>query len=65
MAGFASTFGRDFYGCPAKEGDEVTLKRSVWKVPTGYEYERAGLGKEWIIPFMADEEMGWEIVKTE
>lgn len=56
-----STFGRNFYRCPAKEGDELTLTRKSWRVPKAYEYE-TGKGKEWIIPFMADETMGWEIV---
>jgi dihydroorotase len=65
LAGFASTFGRDFYGYPAKAGEEVTLKRKIWKVPTAYGYETSSKGKEWIIPFMAEENMGWEIVREE
>lgn len=62
LAGFASTFGRKFYGVPAKEGDEVTLRRVEGKVvETAYGYETAE-GKKWIVPFLAGEKLGWEIV---
>lgn len=64
LAGFASTFGRNFYGVPAKEGDEVTLRRVEGKViETAYAYETAE-GKKWIVPFLAGEKLGWEIVES-
>lgn len=65
MAGFASTFGRAFYGYPAKVGEELTLRRvrEGGVVPTAFGYPREE-GREYIIPFMAGQKLGWEIVKS-
>jgi dihydroorotase len=66
MAGFVSTFGRAFYGVPAKEEDEVTLRRVEGgkEVKKAWAYERdGGAGREWIVPFMAGQKLGWEIVE--
>lgn len=63
LVGFASTFGRSFYGYPAKKEDEVVLRRVEGGkfVEKAYAYEREE-GREWIVPFMAGEKLGWEIV---
>ena len=65
MAGFASTFGRAFYGYPAKEGEKLKLRRvrEGGLVPTAFGYPREE-GREYIIPFMAGQQLGWEIVKA-
>lgn len=62
LAGFVSTFGRAFYGYPARQGDDVVLRRVAGGklVPTAYEFERPQ-GREWIVPFMAGEKLGWEV----
>lgn len=62
MEGFVSKFGRDFYGYPAPAGEVVTLQRKAWTVPTAYGYDKAAGGREHVIPFMAEEQMGWEII---
>ncbi|GAA5889890.1 hypothetical protein JCM5296_003641 [Sporobolomyces johnsonii] len=63
MEGFCSRFGREFYGFPAKEGDEVTIRRVEGgkKVDKAFKYEKEGQGDEWVIPFLAGESIGWEI----
>ncbi|GAA5826976.1 hypothetical protein JCM11251_002188 [Rhodosporidiobolus azoricus] len=64
LEGFCSSFGRKFYGFPAKEGEEVTIKRvEGHKVPKAFGYEKEGQGQEYVIPFMAGEKIGWEITK--
>ncbi|KAK4700694.1 hypothetical protein P7C70_g5548, partial [Phenoliferia sp. Uapishka_3] len=62
LAGFVSTFGRDFYGYRARAGDEVVLKRvEAGKViEMAYGFDRPQ-GREWVVPFMAGEKLGWEI----
>lgn len=64
LAGFASTFGRDFYGYPAKKEDEIVLRRVEGgkEVEKAYGFEREQ-GREWVVPFMAGEKLGWEIVE--
>jgi dihydroorotase len=60
LEGFASSFGRKFYGNPAQAGKEVTLRRPAVKsvVPTLVSNKE---GIE-IVPFWAGKELGWEIV---
>lgn len=65
LEGFASGFGRKFYGYPAEKGiGEVVLRR----VDGGRVVEKAygfgeGEGREWVVPFLAGEQIGWEIVR--
>lgn len=61
LVGFASTNGRAFYGLPVEENDRaVTLQRVKGKaVPAFYKGSQEGVD---IVPFMAGEELGWEIV---
>ncbi|CEQ38882.1 hypothetical protein JCM21900_005636 [Sporobolomyces salmonicolor] len=63
LEGFCSRFGREFYGFPAKEGDEVTIRRVEGgkKVDKAFKYEKEGQGDEWVIPFLAGETIGWEV----
>ncbi|GAA6004414.1 hypothetical protein JCM10207_000716 [Rhodosporidiobolus poonsookiae] len=62
LAGFCSEYGRAFYGVPAKEGDEVVLRRVEGKtVEKVFRYEKEGQGEEFVIPFMAGETIGWEL----
>jgi len=65
LQGFVSTFGRDFYKVPnEKEEDRVTLKRVEGKVVEKvWRFEKEGEGEEeYVIPFLAGEKIGWEIV---
>jgi dihydroorotase len=64
LAGYVSDFGRKFYGIPAKGGEEVTIVRVEGgkDVQMGYAYEVKGK-KEFIVPFMAGQKLGWEIVE--
>lgn len=66
LEGFVSTFGRSFYGVPAEEGRNIELRRVEGGriVEKAYPYEREGAEKEWIVPFMAGEKLGWEIVRN-
>ncbi|GAA6025976.1 hypothetical protein JCM11491_006407 [Sporobolomyces phaffii] len=67
LEGFVSTFGRAFYRVPAKAGDEVTIRRTpdragaevekVW----AYEQDGDRRDREFVIPFLAGEKIGWEI----
>ncbi|GAA5940297.1 dihydroorotase [Sporobolomyces koalae] len=64
LEGFVSTFGRTFYQVPAKEGQEVVLKRVAGKpVEKVWSYDQDGnnSGKEYVIPFLAGETIHWEI----
>lgn len=62
MQGFCSKFGRDFYRFPAKEGEEVTIKRVEGKkVEKAFKYQTDKGEDEYIIPFMAGDKIGWEI----
>ncbi|GAA5872414.1 hypothetical protein JCM16303_004509 [Sporobolomyces ruberrimus] len=67
LEGFVSDFGRKFYQVPAKDGQEVKIRRvrgdgkeveKVW----GYDKDGDKGGKEYVIPFLAGEKIGWEIV---
>jgi dihydroorotase len=60
LAGFASTNGRAFYGMQ-REGDSVKLRRveNGGKVPAFYKSAERGVD---VVPFMAGEALGWEIV---
>jgi len=61
LEGFVSGNGRKFYGVPAKEGEEVQLRRSTGKrVPSVL---RGEVGVE-VVPFWAGKELGWEIVES-
>ncbi|BGO94650.1 dihydroorotase [Rhodotorula toruloides] len=63
MQGFCSKFGRDFYGFPAEDGEEVTIKRVEGKkVEKAFKYQTDKGEDEYIIPFMAGDKIGWEIV---
>jgi dihydroorotase len=64
LQGFVSDFGRDFYKVPAKEGEEIVIRRTSDRVVEkvwGYDKDD-GKGKEYVIPFLAGEKIGWEIV---
>ncbi|GAA5925421.1 hypothetical protein JCM10213_008787 [Rhodosporidiobolus nylandii] len=64
LQGFCSDFGRQFYGFPAPQGEEVTIVRKEGKVPKAFSYDKEGQGEEWVIPFLAGETVGWEIQKN-
>ncbi|SCV68582.1 BQ2448_703 [Microbotryum intermedium] len=62
MEGYVSEFGRRFYRIPAKKGEEVELRRVEGKKVEkafGFEGEKC---REFVVPFMAGEELGWELV---
>ncbi|GJN91531.1 hypothetical protein Rhopal_004554-T1 [Rhodotorula paludigena] len=62
LEGFCSTFGREFYGFPAPQGHEVTIRRVEGKkVDKAFGYKTDKGDDEWVIPFMAGENIGWEI----
>ncbi|BGP36630.1 dihydroorotase [Rhodotorula kratochvilovae] len=62
LEGFVSAHGRAFYGFPAKEGQEVTIRRVEGKrVDKAFGYKTDQGEDEWVIPFLAGEEIGWEI----
>ncbi|GAA5857042.1 hypothetical protein JCM8547_007928 [Rhodosporidiobolus lusitaniae] len=64
LVGFCSAHGRKFYGFPAPEGQEVTIRRVEGKrVEKAFRYEKEGQGEEFVIPFLAGEKIGWEIAK--
>jgi len=65
LEGFVSTFARDFYKVPNKEeGDKVTLRRVEGKVVERvWSFQKEGEGEEYVIPFLAGEKIGWEIVE--
>ena len=64
LEGFVSRFGRDFYRVPAKRGEQVTIKRKIEgvEVEKVWGYEKEDGEKEYVIPFLAGEKIGWEIV---
>lgn len=59
LEGYVSNNGRKFYGVPAKQGDEVTLRRTTEgkKVPGLIK----GAGGIEVVPFWAGKPLGWEI----
>ncbi|KAJ9099836.1 hypothetical protein QFC21_003838 [Naganishia friedmannii] len=61
LESFASINGRAFYGVPVDKNDRpVTLQRVKGKrVPAFYKGQQEGVD---IVPFLAGEELGWEIV---
>ena len=62
LEGFVSTHGRAFYGFPAREGDEVVLRRVEGRtVDKAYAYKTDKGEDEWVIPFLAGEEIRWEV----
>ncbi|GAA6061031.1 hypothetical protein JCM10212_004605 [Sporobolomyces blumeae] len=63
LEGFVSTHGRAFYRVPAKQGQEVVLERTGRaKVPKAFAYDLdGGKGREYVIPFLAGEDIHWEI----
>jgi len=61
LEGFVSGNGREFYGVPAKKGQELRLRRVEGKrVPSVLR----GEGGVQVVPFWAGKEVGWEIVNT-
>lgn len=68
LSGFTSEFGRRFYGYPAPAGEEVTIRRvgegEGGKVKKAYAFEQEGGEKEYVVPFMAGEKLGWEIQRS-
>ncbi|GAA5995122.1 hypothetical protein JCM5350_002773 [Sporobolomyces pararoseus] len=64
LEGFVSKFGRNFYKVPAKQGEQVTIKRKIEgvEVEKVWGYEKEDGEKEYVIPFLAGEKIGWEIV---
>ncbi|GAA5831220.1 hypothetical protein JCM3766R1_002971 [Sporobolomyces carnicolor] len=67
LQGFVSEFGRAFYRVPAQKGDEVTIQRvGGVQVEKVWAYEKDGAersGNEYVIPFLAGEQIGWEIAR--
>lgn len=64
LEGFVSSHGRRFYGVPAPEGQEVVLRRTTKgarRVEKAFGYKTDEGEDEWVIPFLAGEEIGWEI----
>lgn len=59
LEGYVSTLGRKFYGLPAQQGKSVKLRKTSAKVPAFYKGEAPGVD---VIPFMAGQDLGWEIV---
>lgn len=58
LNGFASEFGRSFYGIPAQEGSrDVVLKKTGPKV-VAEQYTQSDLK---VVPFWAGKELNWEI----
>lgn len=57
LDGFASLFGRNFYGLPVDGLPTVTIKRTTRKVVENY-----ALNGEAVIPFWSGKEIDWEIV---
>jgi len=57
LEGFASIFGCKFYGF-ATHGDDLTLERSEWQVPTSYAF-----GDGSLIPYRAGAGVSWQIVE--
>ncbi|GAA5950884.1 hypothetical protein JCM3765_004619 [Sporobolomyces pararoseus] len=64
LQGFVSKFGRDFYKSLAKPEQSIQIKRvtSGKKVEKVWSYEKEDGDKEYVIPFLAGEKIGWEIV---
>lgn len=65
MEGYVSTHGRAFYGYPAVAEDKITLRRvdGGKMVPNGFGYEAGALGRQFVVPFMAGQKLGWEVVE--
>ncbi|KWU46685.1 dihydroorotase [Rhodotorula sp. JG-1b] len=70
LEGFCSRFGREFYGFPAKEGDEVTIRRTTAGggeggkvVDKAFRFKTDKGEDEFVIPFLAGERIGWEIAE--
>lgn len=65
LEGFVSGHGREFYGVPAKKGEEVSLRRVV-PGEGGVKARVPGLlrgeGGIEVVPFWAGKELGWEII---
>ncbi|SCZ95394.1 BZ3501_MvSof-1269-A2-R1_Chr1-3g01694 [Microbotryum saponariae] len=64
LEGYVSEFGRRFYKIPARKGEEVELRRvqeGGGKVEKAFGFE-GEKGREFVVPFMAGEELGWELI---
>lgn len=57
LDGFASLFGRNFYGLPVDGLPTVTIKRTTRKVVENY-----ALNGEAVVPFWSGKEIDWELV---
>lgn len=60
LQGFVSDNGRKFYGVPAKESQEVRLRRPAQGAGAKVPGLLRGDGAE-VVPFWAGKELGWEI----
>jgi dihydroorotase len=58
LEGFVSAHGRKFYGNPASERMEVTLRRPAAKVTVPTLLSKDGIE---VVPFWAGKELAWEI----
>lgn len=64
LEGFCSRFGREFYGSPARPGDEVTIRRTAGKVvDKAFRFKTDQGEDEFVIPFLAGERIGWEVAE--
>ncbi|BGP52841.1 dihydroorotase [Rhodotorula sphaerocarpa] len=64
LEGFCSRFGREFYGFPAPEGQEVTIRRCAGEgrvVEKAFRFTTNKGDEEYVIPFLAGEKIRWEI----
>ncbi len=66
LENFVSKNGRKFYGVEAKKGDEVVLRKvegvEAKTVPGYYKKEGSDGTIVDVVPFMAGQKLGWEIV---
>ncbi len=57
LEAFASVNGAAFYGLPRNPGT-ITLEAMPWRVPA-----QVGFGEDALVPFRAEEEVGWRLVR--
>ncbi|GJE84034.1 dihydroorotase [Phanerochaete sordida] len=58
LEGFVSTHGRAFYKKPAREGEQIVLRRTKSKIQ-----EVWAQGADSVVPFWAGKELNWEILR--
>ncbi|KAI5481424.1 dihydroorotase [Pseudohyphozyma bogoriensis] len=61
LENFVSNYGRKFYGYPADAKDEIVLQRCKKVAEKAYGFVDDKGEKEYVIPFEAGKEIGWEI----